>query len=146
MRIKVKQEYCMGCGLCQINCITAHSSFPEDIYKAFKCSKEPLFTRMVVERSRIDVFAVPCQHCDDPGCTAACLTGAMQKDSVTGLVTVEESRCIGCATCVVACPWGAIHLAPAAHIIAKCDLCKNTGHLPACVLHCPNEALVVEEG
>ena len=45
-----------------------------------------------------------CQHCDDPACVKVCPTTAMHKDASTGLVSVDEHKCIGCGYCHRACP------------------------------------------
>jgi carbon-monoxide dehydrogenase iron sulfur subunit len=42
------------------------------------------------------------------------------------------------------CPFGGIHIdVEQGKVVSKCDLCGSEG-TPACVLHCPNEALVYE--
>ena len=60
-------------------------------------------------------------------------------------VYVNEERCLGCLTCILVCPYGA--LAPNENgIIQKCELClTNTCGEPACVKGCPNRAIVYEE-
>jgi carbon-monoxide dehydrogenase iron sulfur subunit len=57
-------------------------------------------------------------------------------------VCVDPEKCIGCWTCVVACPNGALVRDLGSHIIAKCDLCPDE-EIPVCVANCPNEALVL---
>ncbi len=54
------------------------------------------------------LFEVYCRHCGEPACAAACITGAMQKDPVTGIVSCHEERCIGLLTCLAVCPVGCI--------------------------------------
>ena len=68
----------------------------------------------------------------------------MTLDKETGLVTHNPEKCIGCWTCIMVCPYGAIKPDSAGKIIAKCDLCPDR-EVPACVANCPNEALVLEE-
>ncbi len=89
-------------------------------------------------------FSLRCQHCDEPACVYACLTGALSKDADTGIVTVDDNKCVGCWTCIIACPFGAIRQDTAQKKIAKCDLCQGD-EVPACVANCPNEALVYAE-
>ena len=36
-----------------------------------------------------------CQHCTDAACATICPAGAIAKHAATGLVTVDESKCIG---------------------------------------------------
>ena len=58
-----------------------------------------------------DTFAynvsVACNHCDMPACLGKCPQGALTKDDETGAVLRDEEKCIGCGTCVAACPYGA---------------------------------------
>ena len=42
------------------------------------------------------------------------------------------------------CPFGGIHIdMERGKVVSKCDLCQGE-ELPACVAHCPNEALIYE--
>lgn len=145
-RVYAKEEYCVGCALCEVHCIVAHSDYKNDIVKAFKKQNPRPLPRVVVEENRPVSFALQCRHCEDAPCTKACITGAMQKDSVTGVVNCEESRCVGCWTCILACPFGAIaRNEKGKKVASKCDLCSDLGYTPACVKNCPNNALVFEE-
>jgi len=70
----------------------------------------------------------------------------MHRDEVTGAIAVDTEKCIGCWTCIVACPNGALTRDIDRKIVAKCDLCPGSD-VPACVANCPNEALLfVEDG
>ncbi len=140
-KVYVKEEACIGCGLCKVYCKTAHSK-SKDILKAFKRENPSPLARVRVERKGEVSFSVQCRHCDEPMCVYSCLTGAAQKDPVTGIVSVDPEKCIGCWTCVVACPNGALTRDISKHVIAKCDLCPNE-EMPVCVANCPNEALVL---
>ena len=62
-----------------------------------------------------------------------------------GVIRVDQSRCVGCLTCVLVCPYGA--LAPNEDgVMQKCELClQNACGEPACVAGCPNQAIVYEE-
>jgi carbon-monoxide dehydrogenase iron sulfur subunit len=68
----------------------------------------------------------------------------MQKDPVTGIVAVDAEKCMGCWTCIIACPNGALTKDETENIVAKCDLCPERD-VPVCVVNCPNEALVVKD-
>ena len=106
-RIYVKEEACIGCHLCEVYCQVEHSQ-SKDIIKAFKKETPPLPRARVEEKSPVS-FSVRCQHCDEPYCVYVCLTGALTRDSETGIVSVDEERCVGCWTCMLACPFGAIY-------------------------------------
>lgn len=133
----------MGCHLCEVYCQAEHSQ-SKDLIKAFnRESSQPLPLVLVEERKPV-IFAVQCRHCAEPYCVYACLTGALHKDPSTGIVTVDEEKCIGCWSCILVCPFGAIRQDRHRGKIAKCDLCQG-GDFPACVANCPNEALVYAE-
>lgn len=141
-RIIHNEEVCMGCTLCQVNCILAHSS-EHSLIKAYRGMRPQ--PRIKLAQNRPLSIAVQCHHCSDPPCVNACLTGAMHKDQATGHVNHDRDRCTGCLTCVMACPFGAIIFEPGKSTIPwKCDLCSDLD-VPACVANCPNEALVLEE-
>jgi len=145
-RVYAREEVCAGCKLCEVYCAVAHSEYPQDIVKAFLKQEHKPIARVLVEESRPVSFALQCRHCDDAQCTTACITGAMQKDPASGIVTNDESRCVGCWTCILVCPFGAIKRDEAGHKVAsKCDLCSTVGGEPTCVQNCPNDALVFTE-
>ncbi len=133
----------MGCGLCEVHCLVEHS-FTRDILKAHLREESTPLARLRVER-RDDLFLpVQCRQCPEPLCVYSCLTGALRRDPATGEVHVDEERCIGCWTCILACPYGAIRRDLERSVIAKCDLCPGRA-LPACVAACPNEAILYVE-
>ena len=141
----VKEDVCIGCRLCEVHCLVQHSK-SKNIIKAFKRETPRPLARIRVEEEGPSSFAVQCRHCKKPMCVYSCLTGAMQKDPVTGVVKHDPERCVGCWTCIMACPFGAItrDMGGERNIVAKCDLCPGR-EVPACVENCPNEALVYKE-
>ena len=144
-RVYAREEYCVGCRLCEVHCITAHSKYKESIVKAYKLDQERPLPGMVFEERQPISFALQCRHCDASPCVKACITGAMQKDPETGVVTNDSSRCVGCWSCIMACPFGVISRSEGSKKVAsKCDLCISTDDMPACVKHCPNGALIFE--
>lgn len=142
-KVYVKEEACIGCRLCEVYCRVEHSQ-SKDLIKCFKRETPRSLPRVRVEERSPVSFPVRCLHCDEPYCVFACLTGALMRDSETGIVTVDEEKCVGCWTCLLACPFGAIRQDTARSISAKCDLCPDADS-PVCVANCPNEALVYLE-
>ena len=132
----------MGCHLCEVYCQLQHAA-SGDIVKAFKKGPRPV-PRVRIETCKPVSFSLRCLQCAEPACVYACITGALSRDPNTGLVVTDEGRCIGCWTCVLACPFGAIRPDLLHHKSVKCDLCQGA-ETPACVLNCPNEALSYEE-
>jgi len=143
-RILVEEEVCMGCGLCEVYCIAQHSK-SKDIIKAYKREHPRPLSRVRKEESKPVSFAVQCRHCKDPPCVIACLSGAMRLDEETGLVVHDAEKCMGCWTCIMVCPYGAVIMDNSSRkVVAKCDLCPDLD-VPACVANCPNEALICVE-
>lgn len=143
-RIYAKEDVCMGCRLCEIHCLVAHSR-SRKIIKAFKEEFPRTLPRILVEEEGVTSFALACRHCDDARCLEACITGAIYRDERTGAVLYDADKCVGCWMCMMTCPTGAIRRDEREHKIAsKCDLCQGEDP-PACVANCPNEALTFEE-
>lgn len=140
MKVYVKEELCIGCGLCLVYCQTEHSR-SKDIIKAFKKEEPKPLPRVRVERDGEYCFSIQCRHCEEPWCVYSCLTGAMYRDPASGQISVNENRCMGCWTCILVCPYGALVRDEGRKVVAKCDLCPDR-EVPACVANCPNEALV----
>ena len=46
-----------------------------------------------------------CQHCAMPACMAKCPQGAIEKDTKTGLVHINQEKCTGVGACVETCPY-----------------------------------------
>jgi carbon-monoxide dehydrogenase iron sulfur subunit len=143
-RVYVKEEVCIGCRLCEVYCQVEHSQ-SKDLIKAFRGRTPRPLSRLRVEEKGPISFSVCCQQCDEAPCVYACLTGALSRDPVRGVIKVDEERCVGCWTCILVCPFGAIRQDTNRGRIAKCDLCAGKDE-PACVTNCPNEALVYVEG
>ena len=142
-RIITEEEKCMGCGLCEVHCVVQHS-LSKDMVKAYNKEKNRPISRIRLEVSKPVSFAIQCRHCADAPCVSACLSGAMRKDQETGLVTHNKDKCIGCWTCVLVCPYGALRMDASGKVVAKCDMCSNL-EKPACVEGCPNGALIYRE-
>jgi carbon-monoxide dehydrogenase iron sulfur subunit len=141
-KVYVKEEVCIGCHLCEVYCQLKHSG-TKDLVKAFKL-KSPPPARLRVDERGVVSLSVRCQHCEDAPCVQACLTGALARDPESGMVRVDEERCIGCWTCLLVCPLAAIRPDIEQRKALKCDLCQGE-EIPVCVANCPNEALVYVE-
>lgn len=142
-RVYAKEEVCIGCRLCEIYCIFQHSGH-HTLVKAFLDQENLPEPAVRVEEDGAMSFALQCRHCDDAPCVATCIAGAMTRDPHTGAIQHDSDRCVGCWSCVMVCPFGAIRMDnEKGKVGSKCDLCEGKG-TPACVAHCPNEALVYE--
>src|SRR5699024_10730707 len=133
-------KWCLGCHLCEYNCAFANSGC-DDMVKALK--GKDIYPRIKVEGDDKITYAVSCRHCTDPICVRSCISGALSK-SEDGMVSIDKNKCIGCLTCVLVCPYGAISQDETG-AVQKCELClKNSCGSPACVAGCPNNAIVYE--
>jgi len=141
-RIIIREEYCMGCRLCEVYCITQHSR-SKDIIKAYRGEEPRPQSGIYFEERGPISFALQCRHCDDAPCLEACLTGAMYREPQTGRVLHDKDKCVGCWMCIMICPYGVIKSdLEAKKVASKCDLCIERD-FPACVEHCPNEAIIL---
>lgn len=102
-----------------------------------------IFPRVHIEGDDRITYAVSCRHCEDPICIRSCISGALSK--VDGVVTIDHEKCVGCLTCILVCPYGAV-AQDGDGAVQKCELCvRNAAGSPACVAGCPNKAIVYEE-
>ncbi len=90
---------------------------------------------------------IQCNHCLEPACLTACFVNAYTK-TPEGAVIYDPSVCVGCRTCMIACPFSIPAFTYASAFeprIMKCIFCYDTrlvnGLPPACVEACPTEAL-----
>ncbi|UCH37211.1 MAG: 4Fe-4S dicluster domain-containing protein [Candidatus Bathyarchaeota archaeon] len=137
------EEVCMGCGLCEVYCKVQHSE-SKDIVKAYRKEQPKPLSRVRVEVVKPVSFAIQCRHCEDPPCVDACLSGALRVDAETGFVLHNVTKCKGCWTCIMVCPYSAILMDKERRTVQKCDFCQGQ-EIPVCVEYCPNTALEVIE-
>lgn len=141
---------CIGCRTCEIACAMAHPVGKG----ADMLSPQNFSPRLTIVRAGTITTPILCRQCDDAPCVRACPSGAIiyGQDSVQ----VLQERCVGCKTCVVACPYGAMTVvsvpaaAQAGSMLVsqkmkseaqKCDLCIDRAEGPACIPSCPTKAL-----
>ena len=140
-KIYVNEKWCLGCHLCEYFCVYANSGI-SDMTEAIK--NKPFVPRVNVACAENSTFAVNCRQCENPICVSACISGALSKND-DGIITVDKSKCVGCGSCVMVCPFGAISI-DGNGVANKCELCfSNSFGSPLCVTHCPNNAIVFEE-
>ena len=79
-----------------------------------------------------------------PACMAKCPQGAIEKDTETGLVAINEEKCTGAGVCVTTCPYNVPIVDKEKGKGVKCDGCAERvaeGKSPICVEACPLRAL-----
>jgi Fe-S-cluster-containing dehydrogenase component len=94
-------------------------------------------------------FAVYCRQCKDAFCVSACPREALEHQE-NGTIKRYNMRCVGCKSCVLACPFGTIFPEVLNYISSKCDNCLNQleeapGYTPACVLTAPKNSFSMVE-
>jgi nitrate reductase beta subunit len=80
-----------------------------------------------------------CNHCLNPGCVAACPSGAMYKRGEDGIVLVNQEKCRAWRMCVSGCPYKKVYYAWATGKSEKCIKCYprlENGEAPACFHAC----------
>lgn len=145
----VRPERCVGCRQCELACAVAHSK-SQNLAGAVFEPRVPL-PRIHIGVGRLgEPFPNRCRHCDPAPCQAACLPGALYRDLKTGTVMLKADRCIRCASCAMACPFGVIRFhddplqVKVKALAHKCDNCvarQSAGQVPACVEACKVGAL-----
>ncbi|HDR2755406.1 MULTISPECIES: 4Fe-4S binding protein [Enterobacter] len=128
---------CIGCRTCEVACVVSH----QDTQDCAAVTAVAFSSRIRVIKGGAFTTAVACHQCEDAPCANVCPTQAIRSEA--GVWRVEQSRCIGCKSCMVACPFGAMQVTVVAeHAQAlKCDLCAHRADGPACVAACPTHAL-----
>ena len=120
---------CTGCKLCELACSFEKTGKFNLVDSRIKLNFFPKVLRFV---------PTVCMQCREAYCIQVCPTGALGRDRETGVVNLDENRCIGCKQCIVACPWGSVKLDHAGEKVIKCDNCEGD---PACVKVCTPGAL-----
>lgn len=142
-RMKLDKDRCIHCKACEVHCKVVNNN-PVGIKFGRHTSKGPeLKDGKIVLKASYQC----CYHCEDPACVEACPTEAMVRRESDGIVYVIKELCIGCESCVTACPWNIPVLLEEENVIGKCDFCMDrldAGLQPACVTACTTHALTLE--
>ncbi|MFZ5760856.1 MAG: 4Fe-4S dicluster domain-containing protein [Thermodesulfobacteriota bacterium] len=160
MGVLVDLTKCVGCRTCEAAC-NKEQGLPEpnkpfDDYSVFdehrhgglpRRTTEKEYT--VVARYEVEGREQPvyrkfqCNHCNEPACLTSCFVNAYKK-TPEGAVVYDASVCVGCRTCMIACPFyvPAYSYSSAINpVVKKCIMCYDTrlkfGRPPACVEACP---------
>ena len=86
-----------------------------------------------------------CNQCEDAPCMAICPTSALFR-SDNGVVDFQDDDCIGCKSCMNACPYDALYINPETNTAHKCNMCNHRLEQdlePSCQIVCPTEAIII---
>lgn len=142
MAIVTDVDRCVGCHACTVACKVMHE-MPVGRYwnRVLRIGPNP---KEGGSGNWPDVemyfLNLSCQHCATPECVSVCPTGATTK-AENGTVQIDPNVCIGCESCVPACPYGVRYLNEDTGVVEKCNLCQDiidSGEvdLPRCVSQC----------
>jgi Fe-S-cluster-containing dehydrogenase component len=134
-------ENCVGCGACSVACMDQNDTDTERGEKPFRVVST--LEQGYRGETRWSYISVACMHCEDAPCIKACPCGCLFKDEETNFTIYDNTNCIGCHSCAMACPFGAPRFNEEGKMV-KCDGCNDrvkAGLKPACVKVCPFDAL-----
>ncbi|MFK7936603.1 MAG: 4Fe-4S dicluster domain-containing protein, partial [Saprospiraceae bacterium] len=135
----IDNRKCIGCHACTTACKSEHD-VPVGVNRTWVKQVE----KGEFPDTRRLFSVMRCNHCTDAPCVTICPTEALffRED---GIVDFDKDRCIGCKSCMQACPYDALYIDPQTHTAAKCNYCAHrvdVGLEPACVNVCPEHAII----
>lgn len=135
----IDNRKCIGCHACTTACKSEHQ-VPVGVNRTWVKQVE----KGEFPNTRRLFSVMRCNHCTDAPCVEICPTEALYfRDD--GIVDFNKDRCIGCKSCMQACPYDALYIDPETHTAAKCNYCAHrvdVGLEPACVNVCPEHAII----
>ncbi len=94
-------------------------------------------------------FALYCRQCEEAFCIKACPKEALEHQE-NGVIKRYNMRCVGCKSCVIACPFGTIFPEVINYVTSNCDFClnqlqENPDYQPACVKTAPSNTFSMQD-
>ena len=135
----IDNRKCIGCHACTTACKSEHQ-VPVGVNRTWVKQVE----KGEFPNSRRLFSVMRCNHCTDAPCVEICPTEALNIRE-DGIVDFDKDRCIGCKSCMQACPYDALYIDPQTNTAAKCNYCAHridVGLEPACVNVCPEHAII----
>ena len=134
----INTKKCVGCYACRVACQMINGLDPDKAFIHYEELETGAYPNVYAEN-----VAVQCMHCEDAPCQSVCPTGATYTTD-SGVVLVEEGKCIGCKYCMAACPYG-VRVQLHSGVVEKCRFCwyeGEPGNPPACVGTCITNARI----
>jgi Fe-S-cluster-containing dehydrogenase component len=94
-------------------------------------------------------FAVYCRQCEEAFCIDACPKEALEHQE-NKMIKRYNMRCVGCKSCILACPFGTIFPEVINYVTSACDYClnqldDNPNYEPSCVRTAPANSFSIKE-
>jgi Fe-S-cluster-containing dehydrogenase component len=118
----MRQNHCIDCELCMEACVRTNH-VPDYGWRTIILERSRPIGRGATERIFMPIL---CNQCNQPPCVRVCPTVATYKDPTTGIVVMENRKCIGCKTCMAACPYNARYFNEETRAVDKCDFCYES--------------------
>jgi formate dehydrogenase iron-sulfur subunit len=133
---------CIGCKQCEQACAEKNRLPYNETVAGEERQSDHKFTVVLTKGDKF--MRRMCMNCQEPACASVCPVGAMRK-TAAGPVIYEESRCMGCRYCMVACPFGVpkYEWSKVLPRVQKCTMCADrvaAGKPTACAEACPTGA------
>jgi Fe-S-cluster-containing dehydrogenase component/formate-dependent nitrite reductase membrane component NrfD len=135
----IDHRKCIGCHACTVAC-KEENQVPLGAFRTWVKYVE----KGTFPHTRRYFSVLRCNHCDAAPCVTICPTVALYRRA-DGVVDFDGARCIGCKSCMQACPYDALYIDPSTNTAAKCNYCAHrleVGLEPACVIVCPERAII----
>lgn len=132
------QALCAGCKVCQVACKDKNKLEVGVLTREVRSYQIGTYPQVTMYH-----FSAGCNHCDTPACMSVCPADAYEKRE-DGTVVQNPEKCIGCQSCVNACPFEVPRFDEGNAVTRKCDGCydlREAGYEPHCVEACPFRAL-----
>jgi tetrathionate reductase subunit B len=114
----LRQDRCIDCKKCIIACINTNK-VPDYGWRT-RILKRDAPSSVDLKWEFIPIL---CNQCNNPPCVRTCPTRATYKDKTNGIVQMNNKKCIGCKSCMMACPYDARYYNEEKKAIDKCDFC-----------------------
>lgn len=93
----IDMQKCVRCNACVESCASVHAD------------RVPRLSKKGNRISSQQTLASACYHCEIPSCMLACSFGAIRRD-LRGSIDFVQDNCVGCTSCVSACPYDVIRM------------------------------------
>ena len=133
-------DNCIGCHACTVACKSEHD-VPLGVNRTWVKYIETGTFPDVARKFNV----MRCNQCDDAPCMTICPTNALFR-SDNGVVDFQDDDCIGCKSCMNACPYDALYINPETNTAHKCNMCNHRLEQnlePSCQIVCPTEAIII---